>query len=177
MRGGAFYTRLGGLPRARPAGKATATDEAMMARALALAGMAAAMGEVPVGAVIYETTTGRVLGEGFNRREADHDPAAHAELLAVRRAARTIGDWRLNHCTLAVTLEPCAMCAGLAVNARVGRLVYGATDPKAGACESLYAIPSDGRLNHRPQVVRGVRAEACGDLLRAFFQRLRRGEA
>ncbi|HRQ73395.1 MAG TPA: tRNA adenosine(34) deaminase TadA [Phycisphaerales bacterium] len=177
MRGWAFYSRLGGLPRGRAQGNPTATDEAMMTHALALAGAAAAMGEVPVGAVVYETATGRVLGEGFNRREADHDPAAHAELLAVRAAARTIGDWRLNHCTLVVTLEPCVMCAGLVVNARVSRLVYGARDPKAGACESLYAIPSDGRLNHRPEIVPGVRAEACGDLLRAFFRRLRRGEA
>ncbi|MCL4741526.1 MAG: nucleoside deaminase [Phycisphaerales bacterium] len=177
MRGGVFYSRLGGLPRARAPGEPTGTDDAMMARALALAGMAAAMGEVPVGAVVYETATGRILGEGFNRREADNDPAAHAELLAVRAAARAIDHWRLNDFTLVVTLEPCAMCAGLVVNARVGRLVYGASDPKAGACESLYAIPSDGRLNHRPQVVRGVRSEACGDLLRAFFRRLRRGEA
>jgi len=177
VRGGVFYSRLGGLPRARAAGEPTGTDDAMMARALALAGAAAAMGEVPVGAVVYETATGRVLGEGFNRREADNDPAAHAELLAVRAAARAIDHWRLNQCTLVVTLEPCAMCAGLVVNARVGRLVYGASDPKAGACESLYAITADGRLNHRPEVVAGVRAEACGDLLRAFFRRLRRGEA
>ncbi|GIK20325.1 MAG: hypothetical protein AMXMBFR77_24230 [Phycisphaerales bacterium] len=177
MRGGVFYSRLGPLPRPRPAGEPTAADDAMMTRALALAGAAAAIGEVPVGAVVYETASARVLGEGFNRREADHDPAAHAELLAVRAASQTIGDWRLNHCTLVVTLEPCAMCAGLVVNARVGRLVYGANDPKAGACESLYAIPSDSRLNHRPQIVHGVRAEACGDLLRTFFRQLRRGEA
>src|SRR5438046_436826 len=111
-------------------------DEPMMRRALELARQAAAIGEVPVGAVLYETATGRVLGEGYNRREIDHDPAAHAELFAVRAAAAALGDWRLNACTLVVTLEPCAMCAGLIVNARVGRLVYGARDPKAGATES-----------------------------------------
>src|SRR5437762_2917218 len=115
-------------------------DGSMMLRAIALARHAATLGEVPVGAVVYETATGRVLGEGFNRREADHDPAAHAELIAIRAAAAALGDWRLNHCTLAVTLEPCAMCAGLIVNARLGRLLYGASDPKAGAAGSLYRL-------------------------------------
>lgn len=163
-------------PRAATApADATARDEETMARALDLARRAAAAGEVPVGAVVYETATGRVLGEGSNTREADDDPTAHAELIAIREAARAVGDWRLNHCTVVVTLEPCAMCAGLMVNARVGRLVYGARDPKAGACESLYAIATDPRLNHRCEVVAGLRAEECGTLLREFFRARRRG--
>ena len=110
---------------------ATDRDRAMMRRALELADEAASMGETPVGAVVFETATGRVLGEGANRRETDRDPSAHAEHLAIVRAARALGDWRLNACTLCVTLEPCPMCAGLIVNARVGRVVYGADDPKA----------------------------------------------
>src|SRR5262249_5882824 len=122
-------------------------DEPMMRVALDLAGQAAAIGEVPVGAVVYETATGRILGQGFNRREVDHDPTAHAELIAIRAAAAAQGDWRLNSCSLVVTLEPCAMCAGLIVNARLGRLVYGARDPKAGASDSLYQLTRDSRLN------------------------------
>lgn len=149
-------------------------DDAMMARALLLAEQAAAMGEVPVGAVVYRSSTGEVLGEGFNRRETDHDPAAHAELLAVRRACARLGDWRLNECSLAVTLEPCAMCAGLIVNARLGRLVFGATDPKAGAVASLYHITEDARLNHRVTPVSGVMAPRASALLRSFFSSLRR---
>ncbi len=148
----------------------------MMARALELAREAAALGEVPVGAVVYETSSGRVVGEGFNRREIDRDPAAHAELIAIRAAASALGDWRLNSCTLVVTLEPCAMCAGLIVNARVGRLVYGARDPKAGASESLYAITSDPRLNHRVEgdgPIAGVMEEECAAILKEFFRVLR----
>jgi len=150
-------------------------DEAMMDRALALAARAGSMGEVPVGAVVFETATGRVLGEGHNRREAAKDPLGHAEMIAIAEAARAIGDWRLNGCSLAVTLEPCAMCAGAIVNARVGRVVYGALDPKAGACRSLFAIVSDARLNHRAEVVEGVRAVESGALLREFFRGLRGG--
>jgi tRNA(adenine34) deaminase len=146
----------------------------MMRRALGLAGQAAAIGEVPIGSVVYETLTGRVLGEGFNRREIDKDPAAHAELIAVRAACEVVGDWRLNHCSLAVTLEPCPMCAGLIVNARVGRLVYGADDPKAGAARTLYTITTDPRLNHRVELVPGVLADECAGLLRDFFKGLRR---
>ncbi|MCC7387917.1 MAG: nucleoside deaminase [Phycisphaerales bacterium] len=146
----------------------------MMTRAIELAGQAGAIGEVPVGAVVYETATGRVLGESFNTRERDADPTAHAELVAVRQAARTLGDWRLNGCTVVVTLEPCPMCAGMLVNARAGRVVYGADDPKAGACRSLFAITTDPRLNHRCELVAGVEAEACGRLLREFFRGRRR---
>ena len=131
------------------------------------------MGEVPVGAVVYETKTGLVLSEAFNRRETDRDPTAHAEHIAIRKAAKAIGDWRLNHCTVVVTLEPCPMCAGLIVNARLERLVYGATDPKAGAVETLYQIPTDDRLNHRVEVVSGVMRDACSDILSEFFRKLR----
>ena len=141
-----------------------------MRRALDLARRAGAEGEVPVGAVVYETATGRLLGEGWNTRERDADPAAHAEMAAVRRAAERLGDWRLNACTLVVTLEPCPMCAGLLVNARMGRVVYGADDPKAGACASLFSITADPRLNHRCEVIAGVQGEACGALLRDFFR-------
>lgn len=154
----------------------TPRDVDAMQRALALAAQAGALGEVPVGCVVYETATGRTLGEGFNRREADHDPLAHAELLAIRAAAHALGDWRLNACTLVVTLEPCAMCAGAIVNARVGRLVYGAPDPKAGACASLMTLTQDARLNHRVTPIAGVMAEECGAVLRTFFQRLRAPE-
>ncbi|MBL9030799.1 MAG: nucleoside deaminase [Phycisphaerae bacterium] len=145
----------------------------MMARALDLARQAASMGEVPVGAVVYETATGRVLGEGANRREIDHDPAAHAELLAIRAACAARGDWRLSDCSLAVTLEPCPMCAGLIVNARVGRLLFGAPDPKAGATGSLLRLTEDPRLNHRVTPIGGVLADEAAAELRAFFRALR----
>ncbi|HZW11242.1 MAG TPA: tRNA adenosine(34) deaminase TadA [Phycisphaerales bacterium] len=160
-------------PPARGPTGATPLDERMMGRALELARSGATAGEVPVGAVVYETSTGRVLGEAFNTRERDADPTAHAELLAVRQAAGALGDWRLNACTVVVTLEPCPMCAGLMVNARVGRVVYGTADPKAGACESLYSLASDARLNHRCVVLGGVRAEECADVLRRFFRERR----
>ncbi len=146
-----------------------------MRRALDLARRAASLGEVPVGAVVYETGTGAVLGEAFNRREQDRDPSAHAEFLAIREACRAVGDWRLNHCSLAVTLEPCPMCAGLIVNARVGRVVYGADDPKAGAVRTLYALLSDDRLNHASEVRPGLLADESAGLLRDFFRSLRRG--
>lgn len=149
-------------------------DEPIMRRALDLARQAAAIREVPIGAVVYETATGRILGEGFNRREIDHDPAAHAELIAIRAAAAAVNDWRLPHCTLVVTLEPCAMCAGLIVNARVGRLVYGCRDPKAGATDSLFHLTNDPRLNHRVEPIGGVLANECSTLLKDFFRSLRR---
>lgn len=151
------------------------TDEALMSRALELAAKAAALGEVPVGAVVCRSGTGEIVAEAFNRREMDRDAAAHAEFLAIRAATRAVGDWRLNDFTLAVTLEPCPMCAGLIVNSRVGRVVYGAADPKAGAVESLFRLLDDARLNHRPEVRAGVLAEESGELLRAFFRGLRGG--
>ena len=151
----------------------TPLDETLMRRALDLAREASALGEVPVGAVICETASGKILAEAFNRRESDKDPAAHAEFLAVREACRVLGDWRLNHCTLAVTLEPCPMCAGLLVNARVGRVVYGADDPKAGAVRTLYSLLEDPRLNHACEVHAGLLADESAGLLRAFFRALR----
>ena len=145
-----------------------------MLRALTLAHLAASFGEVPVGAVVYHTATGQMLGEGFNRREIDSDPLAHAETIAIAAAARKLGDWRLTEYTLVVTLEPCCMCAGAIVHARLGRLVYGATDPKAGACTSLHTLTTDARLNHRVTPQAGLMAAECGEVLRAFFRKLRK---
>lgn len=152
----------------------SAHDERAMLRALELARDAAEQGEVPVGCVIYETESGRTLGEGANRRETDDDPVAHAEIIAIRAVAKAIGDWRLNACTLVVTLEPCAMCAGAIVNARLGRVVYGASDPKAGAAGSLMNLLTDPRLNHRVEPVTGLMEDDCAELLRAFFRSRRR---
>jgi tRNA(adenine34) deaminase len=154
-------------------GEVTPTDLAMMARAIALGRAAGEAGEVPIGAVVYETATGLVLGEAANTREHDRDPCGHAELIAVRAAAAAVGDWRLNHCSLAVTLEPCPMCAGALVNARVGRVLYGADDPKAGAVRSLFTLLEDERLNHRCVVIPGVEREACATMLSDFFRSLR----
>ncbi|MGE3108171.1 MAG: tRNA adenosine(34) deaminase TadA [Phycisphaerales bacterium] len=151
----------------------SAPDLDMMARALHLAKRAASIGEVPVGAVVYRTADARILGEGFNRRESAKDPAAHAEFYAIREAAFNINDWRLADCTLAVTLEPCPMCAGLIVNARVGRLIFGAPDPKAGAAGSLFSLTADPRLNHRVTPIPGVMADESRSLLQAFFQSMR----
>jgi len=148
-------------------------DEAWMRRALAAAERAAGLGEVPVGAVVV--CGDELIAEAHNRREIDADPLAHAELLAIREAARRIGGWRLTGCTMYVTLEPCAMCAGALVNARVERLVYGAADPKAGHCGTLGDLTRDPRLNHRVEVVGGVLAAESAELLRRFFDRLRRG--
>ena len=145
-----------------------------MAQALEEAAQAAEVGEVPVGAVV--THRGQVIARAHNRRELDGDPTAHAEILALRDAAEQLGDWRLEGCTLYVTLEPCFMCAGAVVNARVERLVCGATDPKAGAVGSLANVPADTRLNHQPEITSGVRAEACGRILKEFFA-ARRGSA
>ena len=144
--------------------------ESLMREALALAAHAASIGEVPIGCVVVDDLTGQVLGRGYNRREADHDPTAHAEILALREAAHARGHWRLTDCTLLVTLEPCPMCAGAIVNARIGRLVYGCDDPKAGAVRTLYQICEDPKLNHRVTVTAGILAEDCAELLRAFFR-------
>ena len=142
-------------------------EEAMRA-ALVQARLAAATGDVPVGAVVLDAD-GAVVGDGRNAREALADPTAHAEMLALQAAARALGSWRLEGCTIVVTLEPCAMCAGAVVLARVARLVYGAIDPKAGAVGSLWDLVRDRRLNHRPEVVGGVLADECGAVLREFF--------
>ena len=125
-------------------------------------------GDVPVGAVVVDAA-GAVLAAEHNRREADQDPTAHAELLALRAAAASLRGWRLDGCTLVVTLEPCTMCAGAAVLARVARIVYGAADPKAGAAGSLWDVVRDRRLNHRPEVVSGVLADECGQVLSEWF--------
>jgi tRNA(adenine34) deaminase len=156
------------------AAQPTDIDRAMMLRALDLARHAAAEREVPVGAIVYRTATGEELGTGSNRRENDRQPHAHAEFTAIVKACDAIGDWRLNECTLVVTLEPCPMCAGLIVNARVGRVVFAARDPKAGAVKSLMELLSDTRLNHRPsEIVEGVMAEESAALLKQFFRSLR----
>ena len=147
-------------------------DLEAMKLAIAEAEKAAALGEVPIGAVIVRD--GEVVGRGHNRREIDGDPLAHAELAAIREAAERVGGWRLEGCTMYVTLEPCAMCAGALVNSRVERLVFGAYDPKAGYCGSLGDIVRDPRLNHRLEVTAQVAAEECGGMLTAFFQALRR---
>lgn len=144
-----------------------------MDRALGLAKAAAEQGEVPVGAVVVRD--GTAIAEAANRRELDQDPTAHAELLALRAAARALGSWRLEGCTLYVTLEPCTMCAGALVLARLPRLVFGAADPKAGAVGSLYDVPRDPRLNHRVTVESGVMAEECGAVLTRFFRAARAG--
>jgi tRNA(adenine34) deaminase len=144
-----------------------------MRAALAEAGLAAATGDVPVGALVLDAS-GQVVGRGHNAREATGDPTAHAELLALRQAAAALGGWRLSGCTLVVTLEPCTMCAGAVVLARIDRLVYGAADAKAGAVGSLWDVVRDRRLNHRPEVVSEVLAEECAALLTAFFDGQRR---
>lgn len=144
--------------------------ESLMREAIALAAEAASIGEVPIGCVVADDRTGEVIGRGYNRRETDRDPTAHAEVLALREAARARGHWRLTDCTLVVTLEPCPMCAGAVVNARIPRVVYGCADPKAGATRTLYQICDDPRLNHRAAVTPGVLADECAALLRSFFQ-------
>lgn len=144
--------------------------EPWMREALDLARQAAAVEEVPIGCVIVHEPTGQIVGRAFNRRILDCDPTAHAEILAIRQAGKALGDWRLIDCTLVVTLEPCPMCAGALVNARIPRLVYGCDDPKAGAVRTLYQLCEDTRLNHRIEVVAGVLAEPCGQVLRDFFQ-------
>lgn len=152
----------------------TAADARHMGLALDEARAALATGDVPVGAVVVGPG-GVVVGRGHNAREAEHDPTAHAEVIALRAAAATLGRWRLDDCTLVVTLEPCLMCAGATVLARVPRLVLGAWDPKAGACGSQWDVVRDRRLNHRVEVLGGVREDECGAVLRDFFAGHRAG--
>jgi tRNA(adenine34) deaminase len=149
-------------------------DRDWMRLAIGEAERATALGEVPIGAVLVRD--GEALGRAHNRREIDRDPLAHAEILAIRQAAAKLGDWRLGG-TLYVTLEPCPMCAGALVAARVARLVYGAADPKAGYCGTLGNVVQDPRLNHRLEVTAGVLADECGALLSGFFAALRRNPA
>jgi len=148
---------------------------AFMERAIERAERARDAGEVPVGAVVVRD--GQVVAEGFNRRESWQDPSAHAEMIAMRRAADALGTWRLETCRVFVTLEPCAMCAGALINARVEELVFGARDPKAGAVRSLHELLDDDRFNHRVRVVESELADVCGDLLTDFFEAVRDGRA
>jgi tRNA(adenine34) deaminase len=152
----------------------TQWQEEAMAEAFALALEAAADGEIPVGAVVVDRE-GRIIGRGRNRRESG-DPLGHAELYAISEAARAIGDWRLEGTTMVVTLEPCAMCAGALVNARVERLVFAASDPKAGFCGSLGNLVQDARLNHRLEVEGGFMEERSRQMLQDFFRKLRQRE-
>ena len=147
-------------------------DAGWMEHALEQARAAATAGDVPVGAVIVRDDV--LIGRGRNRRELDRDPTAHAEIVALRDAAAQLGRWRVD-ATLYVTQEPCPMCAGALVNARIAKLVYGCANPKAGAVETLFTIPTDPRLNHRMEVRGGVRATECAALLQQFFAELRRG--
>ena len=147
-------------------------DRIWMLEAIAEARRAAEIGEVPIGAVIV--WGGEVIARGHNRREIDHDPLAHAEILAIRQAASRVAGWRLTGCTMYVTLEPCAMCAGALVNSRIERLVYGAPDPKAGWCGTLGNLVQDPRLNHRLAMTAGVLEAESAALLRGFFASLRR---
>ena len=149
-------------------------DHELMALALTEASRAADEGEVPVGAVV--ALYGEIIGRGRNQRETLADPTAHAEILALRQAAAALKTWHLDDAVLCVTLEPCPMCAGALVNARVKRVVYGCTDPKAGAVDTLYELCTDPRLNHRLDVVPGVRADECAAQLKHFFARIRAGD-
>ncbi len=146
-------------------------DLYFMNEAIALAKQAALLGEVPIGAIVVINE--QIIGQGYNRREIDFDPLAHAELIAIKQASQHLSSWRLLDCTLYVTTEPCPMCAGALVNARVQRLVFGCKDPKAGAVDSLYHICNDARLNHRLLITPGVQEKLCGELLKDFFKNLR----
>ena len=147
-------------------------DQLFMTQALRLAEQALEQDEVPVGAIIVHSN--RVIGSGWNQREALQDPTAHAEMIALTQAAASLSSWRLENCILYVTLEPCAMCAGAILQSRVQRVVYGAADPKAGAVDSLFRLLDDPRLNHRAEVTAGVMADQCGLILSSFFQEKRR---
>ena len=146
----------------------SATDESWMEQALREAAQAQAAGEVPVGAVVV--CDGRIVGRGANRNLADSDPTAHAEIVALREAARVLGNHRLGECEMFVTIEPCAMCAGALVHARLKRLVYGADDPKAGAVRSVLQVLNHPRLNHQMEVTSGVLAARCAELMQSFFR-------
>ncbi len=145
-------------------------EQYRIGQAMTLAQRAAEAGDVPVGALVVNTS-GAVLGEGWNTREIDNDPAGHAEIMALRAAAQALGSWRLEGCDLYVTLEPCTMCAGAIVAARLRRVVFGAWDPKAGAAGSVRDVLRDSRLNHQVEVIGGVREEECARQIREFFGR------
>ncbi|HEX4795547.1 MAG TPA: tRNA adenosine(34) deaminase TadA [Humisphaera sp.] len=151
----------------------TSESEHWMTEAIAEARKAEAIDEVPIGCVIVHDPSQTVIGRGYNRRQIDRDATAHAEILAIRQAGHARGGWRLIDCSLYVTLEPCPMCAGAIVNARIPRLAYGCDDPKAGAVRTLFQLCEDPRLNHRVIVEAGILADQCGQLLRVFFQKQR----
>ncbi len=144
-----------------------------MTQAIAEARLAETEGDVPIGCVIVHRPSGQIIGRGRNRRVIDSDPTAHAEVIAMRQAGQSLGSWRLIDCVLVVTLEPCPMCAGAIVNARIPELIYGCTDPKAGAVHTLFQLCQDPRLNHRVAVQAGMLAEECSELLREFFRKQR----
>ena len=148
------------------------TDEEYMSHALKLAKMAYSLGEAPIGAVVVDTLTGDIIGEGYNLRETEKSPLAHAEIIAIDKASKKLGGWRVVHSTLYVTLEPCPMCAGAIINSRIDRVVYGASDPKAGSLGSLTNLFELG-YNHKPQVTAGVMQEECSAILSEFFYELR----
>jgi tRNA(adenine34) deaminase len=149
------------------------SDQTLMRYALDEARRAEAVDEVPIGCVVWHGPSQAIIGRGHNVRERDKNPVGHAEIIAIQQAAQYLDEWRLLECTLVVTLEPCPMCAGAIVNARVPRLIYGCDDPKAGAVRTLYQICDDPRLNHRVQITSGVLSEACGELLKVFFRNKR----
>lgn len=148
-------------------------DERCMRLAIEQAQIAGRMGEVPIGAVITDKS-GQVISNGYNLREASNDPTAHAEILAIRKSGEALGSWRLEGTTVFVTIEPCLMCVGAIILARIGRLVFGARDPKAGAVVSVYTIGSDCKLNHEFEVIEGVCKDDCSNLIKDFFKTLRR---
>ena len=151
----------------------TEQDTRAMHMALDQAQQAQALGEVPVGAVVLDEQ-GRVIGRGYNRTITGHDPTGHAEIMALRQAAQALGNYRLPNASLFVTLEPCAMCVGAILHARLARVVYGAADPKTGACHSVLNVPAIAQLNHQTQFESGLLAQECGDLLRDFFRERRK---
>ncbi len=154
----------------------SADDEIAMHAAMQQAGLAYAVGEVPVGAVVLDSQ-GQIIGRGFNRTITDHDPTGHAEIVALRQAAAAVGNYRLPGASVFVTLEPCAMCMGAMLHARISRVVYAATDPKTGACGSVLCVHAYPQLNHQTSVSGGLLATECGDLLRQFFRERRRKPA
>ena len=147
-------------------------DEYFMKQALKQAQKALKIDEVPIGCVVVKNN--KVLGSGFNQKIKKNSALEHAELVALKKAQKKLGDWHLNDCTLYVTLEPCPMCAGACINTRVGRVVFGASDPKAGCCGTLYNLPEDKRFNHRPEVTGGVLQDECGKILTQFFKTKRK---
>lgn len=151
----------------------TSEDFKFMKMALQIARLAEQRGEVPIGAVIVDQKSGKIVSKAHNLKESLKTPIGHAEIIALHRAAKKLGRWRLTDCTLYVTLEPCAMCAGALVQARLGRVVYATQDPKAGACESLFSIGQDQRLNHRFEISSGIMQNESSELLKSFFKKKR----